>query len=67
LELKRALSAALGSLGALESIYEEREARWLEEMRRISEDRERIELLLRQALGARDTSSEQNVDQPGAV
>lgn len=50
-DLKRALGAALGSLGALGGIYEQREARWIEEMRRISEDRERVELLLRQVLG----------------
>jgi hypothetical protein len=48
-DLKRALEAALGSLGALGSIYEQREVRWREEMRRVSEDRERVELLLRQA------------------
>jgi hypothetical protein len=50
-DLKRALEAALGSLGALGGIYEQREARWREEMRRVSEDRERVELLLQQALG----------------
>jgi hypothetical protein len=50
-DLKRALEAALGSLGALGGIYEQREVRWVEEMRRISEDRERVELLLRQVLG----------------
>ncbi|RDB20276.1 hypothetical protein Hypma_012565 [Hypsizygus marmoreus] len=50
-DLKRALEAALGSLGALGGIYEQREARWHEEMRRISEDRERVEMLLRQVLG----------------
>ena len=51
MDLKRALEAALGSLGALSTIYEEREARWRDEMRRINEDRERVELLLQQALG----------------
>jgi hypothetical protein len=50
-DLKRALEAALGSLGALGGIYEQREARWVDEMRRISEDRERVELLLKQVLG----------------
>ncbi|KAJ7367541.1 hypothetical protein DFH08DRAFT_676850 [Mycena albidolilacea] len=50
-DLKRALGTALGSLGALKGIYEQREARWTEEMRRISDDRERVELLLRQVLG----------------
>lgn len=50
-DLRRALEAALGSLGALGGIYEQREARWVDEMRRISENRERVELLLRQVLG----------------
>ncbi|KAG9219693.1 hypothetical protein CCMSSC00406_0005985 [Pleurotus cornucopiae] len=50
-DLKRALGTALGSLGALGTIYEQREARWKDEMRRIGEDRERVELLLKQALG----------------
>ena len=50
-DLRQALEAALGSLGALGSIYEQREARWRDEMRRLGEDRERVEILLRQALG----------------
>ncbi|KAL0948798.1 hypothetical protein HGRIS_008928 [Hohenbuehelia grisea] len=50
-ELKRVLDAALGSLGALGEMYDHREARWHEEMRRIKEDREMVELLLGQALG----------------
>lgn len=50
-DLRRALGAALGSLGALGNIYEQREARWKEEMRRISDDRETVEVLLKQALG----------------
>ncbi|KAJ7667087.1 hypothetical protein B0H17DRAFT_1089270 [Mycena rosella] len=54
-DLKRALGTALGSLGALKGIYEQREARWSEEMRRISDDRERVELLLRQVLGEEDS------------
>ena len=49
--LKRALEAALGSLAALSTMYDQREARWREEMRRLGEDRERAELLLRQVLG----------------
>ncbi|KAL0574547.1 hypothetical protein V5O48_007410 [Marasmius crinis-equi] len=52
-DLKRALDSALGSLGVLGNMYEQREARWMDEMRRISEDRERVEILLRQVLGAR--------------
>lgn len=50
-DLKRALDAALSSLNALGAIYEQRESRWLDEMRRLSEDRERVELLMRQTLG----------------
>ncbi|TBU29180.1 hypothetical protein BD311DRAFT_661819 [Dichomitus squalens] len=50
-DLRRALDTALGSLGALSTIYEQREARWRDEMRRLNEDRERVELLLAQALG----------------
>ncbi|THH29565.1 hypothetical protein EUX98_g4622 [Antrodiella citrinella] len=50
-DLRKALEAALGSLGAMGTLYEQREARWKDEMRRISEDREHVELLLRQALG----------------
>ncbi|KAI0751825.1 hypothetical protein C8Q80DRAFT_1159557 [Daedaleopsis nitida] len=51
MDLRRALETALGSLGALSAIYEQREARWRDEMRRLSEDRERVELLVKQALG----------------
>lgn len=54
-DLKRALEAALGSLGALSKIYDEREARWRDEMRRVSNDREHVEMLLKQALGAGST------------
>ncbi|EMD41139.1 hypothetical protein CERSUDRAFT_111705 [Gelatoporia subvermispora B] len=50
-DLRNALEAALGSLGELGKLYEERESRWKDEMRQISEDREKVELLLRQALG----------------
>ncbi|KAI0337358.1 hypothetical protein BDW22DRAFT_1339998 [Trametopsis cervina] len=50
--LRRALDAAIGSLGALTTLYDHREARWREEMRRLGEDREHVELLLRQVLGA---------------
>lgn len=49
-DLRRALQSALGSLGALGNLYEQREARWRDEMRRISDDRETVELLLKQAL-----------------
>lgn len=50
-DLRRALGTALGSLGALGSMYEQREARFKEELRRTSEERQRVELLMRQALG----------------
>ena len=50
-DLRQALEAALGSLGALGAIYEQREARWREEMQRLSDDREHVELLLRQTRG----------------
>lgn len=50
-ELKRALEAALGSLDSLRVIYEHRVSRWEEEMTRISDERERVELLLRQTIG----------------
>ena len=47
----RALETALGSLGMISNIYEQREARWRDEMRRLNGDRERVELVLNQALG----------------
>lgn len=57
LELKRVLEAALGSLASLGGIYEQREARWRDEMRRVAEERERVELLLKQVLGDNHTST----------
>ena len=51
-ELRRALEAALGSIGAMGAIYEQREARWRDELRKLSEDRAGIEMLLRQTLGS---------------
>lgn len=51
-DLERALSAAVSSLNVLGQIHDAREARWKEEMRRIGEDRERVELVLGQILGA---------------
>lgn len=50
-ELKRALETALGSLETLRLIYDTRCARWEDEMSRISDERERVEMLLRQTLG----------------
>ncbi|TFK63988.1 hypothetical protein BDN72DRAFT_802733 [Pluteus cervinus] len=51
-ELRRALDTALASLDALGNIYDQREARWVEEMRRLTSDRERVELLLKQVVGS---------------
>ncbi|KAI0820703.1 hypothetical protein BC628DRAFT_1329807 [Trametes gibbosa] len=50
-DLRRALETALGSLNVLSTIYNERETRWREEVRKQNEDREHIKLLLEQALG----------------
>lgn len=50
-DLKRALETALGSLGALRSIYDHRIARWEDEMGRINDERDRVEMLLRQTIG----------------
>jgi hypothetical protein len=41
----------LGSLGALGKLYDERELRWADEMRKMNEERERVTLLMRQVLG----------------
>src|SRR6266567_6537778 len=49
--LRRVLEAALGSLGAMGEFYEQREDRVHEELQRSREDRERVELLLKQVLG----------------
>ncbi|KAH0839334.1 hypothetical protein J3R83DRAFT_16 [Lanmaoa asiatica] len=51
-DLKRALETTLGSLETLRVIYEHRVSRWEEEMSRISDEREKVELLLRQTIGA---------------
>ncbi|KAL4075456.1 hypothetical protein J3A83DRAFT_4088219 [Scleroderma citrinum] len=50
-DLKRALETTLGSLNSLRVIYEQRVSRWEEEMVRIADERQRVELLLRQTLG----------------
>ncbi|KAF8164752.1 hypothetical protein B0H34DRAFT_686455 [Crassisporium funariophilum] len=49
--LRRALDAALSSLGVMGEVYEQREARVLEELQRSRDDRERVALLLKQVLG----------------
>ena len=51
--LRRALESALGSLGALSTIYDQREARWRDEMCRLNDDREGVELLLPSAYAER--------------
>jgi len=50
-DLRGVLEAALGSLSEMGKIYEEREVRWRDEMKQLTEDRDRIELLLKQTLG----------------
>jgi hypothetical protein len=50
-ELRRALDTAIGSLHALGNLYERREMRWIEEKRRLDEDKEKVQLLLKQVLG----------------
>lgn len=50
MELRKALNTALASLDALRSIYDDRETRWIEEMRRLQTDRERVEMSLRQVV-----------------
>ena len=50
-DLRRALDTTIGSLSALGSLYEQREMRWIEEKRRLDEDREKVQLLLKQVLG----------------
>lgn len=59
--LKRALEIAVGSLSAMSKIHEERETRWREEMRRLSDDREHVEMLLKQTLGPGGATSTDNV------
>ena len=50
-DLRRALDTAIGSLRALGSLYEQREMRWTEEKHRLDDDKEKVQLLLRQVLG----------------
>ncbi|KAH8115667.1 hypothetical protein DFH11DRAFT_1725895 [Phellopilus nigrolimitatus] len=51
-DLRRMLTTALHSLGALREVYDLREARWREEERRMREEREGMDFLLHQAFGA---------------
>ena len=50
-DLRRALDTTIGSLSALGRLYEQREMRWIEEKRRLDEDKEKVQLLLKQVLG----------------
>jgi len=50
-DLRRALDTAIGSLRALGSLYEQREMRWIEEKYRLDDDKEKVQLLLKQVLG----------------
>ncbi|KAI0292596.1 hypothetical protein B0F90DRAFT_1645421 [Multifurca ochricompacta] len=50
-DLRRALDTAIGSLHALGSLYEQREMRWIEEKHRLDDDKEKVQLLLKQVLG----------------
>ena len=51
-DFRHALDTAIGSLHALVSLYRRREMRWIEEKFRLGEDKERVQLLLKQVLGA---------------
>ena len=50
-QLKKALEMALGSLNMLNGMYEMRESKWQEEMRRMQEDKEKMSMVLNQVLG----------------
>ncbi|TFK24233.1 hypothetical protein FA15DRAFT_619675 [Coprinopsis marcescibilis] len=50
-DLRRALETACGSLNLLNGMYEMRETRWQEEMKRMQEDKEKMALVLQQVLG----------------
>ena len=50
-DLRKALKAAFDSLGAMKQMYEIREARWREEEQRMRDEQERMDFLLKQALG----------------
>ena len=50
-DLWGSLDTVIGSLRALGSLYEQQEMRWIEEKHRLDEDKEKVQLLLRQALG----------------
>lgn len=50
-ELKNTLGAALSTINALTNIYEGRDQRWVSEMGMRRDERERVDILLRQAFG----------------
>jgi hypothetical protein len=50
-DLRRALDTAIGSLHALGSLYEWQEMRWIEEKHRLDDDKEKVQMLLKQVLG----------------
>jgi hypothetical protein len=54
-ELKKALELTLGTLSVVGDIYEQREARWREEMRRVGMDKEKVALLLSSVFGVEMT------------
>ena len=50
-DLCRVLDTAIGSLRALGSLYEQQEMRLIKERYRLDDDKEKVQLLLRQVLG----------------
>ena len=51
-DLRRALDTAFDGLHALGTIYEQREMRWTQEKLKLDEDKEKVQLVLKQVLGA---------------
>lgn len=52
-DLRRALETALNSLDVLKNMYEQREARWNDEMARMHREKENVEFFLKQLYGDR--------------
>ncbi|KAJ2912251.1 hypothetical protein MD484_g8162, partial [Candolleomyces efflorescens] len=50
-DLRKALEMALGSLNVLNGMYERRESRWQEEMKKMQHDKEQVSFYLNQVLG----------------
>ncbi|KAJ2935892.1 hypothetical protein H1R20_g1202, partial [Candolleomyces eurysporus] len=59
-DLRKALDMALGSLNYLNGMYEMRENRWQEEMKRMQEDKEKASLILNQVLGIASSQHSQS-------